>query len=120
MKTSQQLKREVEAESEFVTIPREKITPFRKETTRMHLLVARNGAEAKEWARAKGLRSSEWKYISTPERLQGSTGCVILAVPGWDARPDAEEMRYHALLCRHCCHIALEFDQAAITVRDES
>lgn len=100
LKLAAELKANAKAESEN---ERPKLQPFVRLKYSQFLLVAKNGAEAKTYARENGLRASEWKYISTPERMTGATKCVIVAVPGWEQRPDAVDMRHMAMIVQHSC-----------------
>jgi hypothetical protein len=53
-------------------------------------IVAKNGVEAKLWAREQGFKASQWKYAAQPEALAHvNDGFEVVFVPGWEERPDA-------------------------------
>lgn len=75
-----------DAETVIVT---DKLEPIRNDSVGPFLVIAANGQSAKGWARERGLRASQWRYVSGPDRLARMRGFHVVLVDGWETRSDS-------------------------------
>lgn len=68
-----------------------KLTPVVNMKSKLTLVAAANGTDAKAWARKMGLKASQWKYVSSWAVILGrpKTDVNLVRLPGWEKRPDA-------------------------------